>query len=415
MTIESPKQQPRVAPFNPYAPGYEVNPYPTLEALRTHAPITFWEVTRGWVLTRYEDILAVLRDDDRFTSSMTAWELFQAEGAAALVPEIKELSEAEIFTIPRKDHTRVRKLISPAFTPRVIDRLRPGIQAIVDETLEAVASQDRINVVSDIADRIPSRVMGSVLRIPPEHDARFHGFTLAWIKTTQPGMLKPEEIPTARARIREGIDLIRETIDERRRNPVENDLLSVLIQAEEQGDKLSTAELMSIVASLIAGGFETSIHLICFTVYNLLQRPELAAQVRASPELLRSVIDEVLRFDYFVKTGLARYALEDVELHGVTIKKGQMVLLAVNSGLRDEAAFPKPDTFDVNRGTYAHIGFGHGSHYCIGASLARLEVQVAVGSLFQRFPDMRLVAPPTFGPHAFNRKMEVLEVQLRPD
>jgi cytochrome P450 len=415
MSIDSPKQEPRAASFDPYAPGYDANPHPILEVLRENAPISYWEQGRGWVLTRYEDIIAVLRDDQRFSTNMADWEFGAGLGPEVMVPEVAEVSSSEIFRLSAADHTRVRKLISPAFTPRVIERLRPDIQAIVDETLDAVAARDSINLASDIAARIPARVMSSMLKIPPGNDARFHAFTVDWIKTFQPGMLRAEEVPAARLHIREGLALVRETIEERRRNPLENDLLSTLIQAEEQGDRLSTMELLSLVAALIAGGFETSIHLICFTVYNLLQRPELAEQVRASPELLKKAIDEVLRFDYFVKTGLARFAREDVEIRGVTIKKGQIVHLVVISGLRDEAMFPKANTFDVQRDTYAHLGFGHGSHYCIGASLARLEVQVAVGSLLQRFPAMRLVKPPTFGPHAFNRKMEVFEVQLRPE
>ncbi|PTL82406.1 cytochrome P450 [Vitiosangium sp. GDMCC 1.1324] len=403
------------ADFNPYAPGFDANPYPAFEKLRTQTPIGYWEQGRGWLISRYEDAVAILRDSKRFTSDRNEWELASVMGTAALVPELAELNKHSLLSLANQDHVRVRKLVSPALTPRAIERLRPEIQSIVDELLSVAEAKGTVNVITDIADLIPARVIGSMLKMPKGREALFQRFTEAAVKTFIPGLLQGPEVETLRADIREGVALVRETIEDRRRNPLENDILTTLIQTEEQGDRLNTAELLSLVSSLIVGGFETTIHLIGFTVYHLLSRPEVLAQVKAEPELVKNLIEEVLRYDNFGKMGIARYALEDVELSGVTIKKGQMALIMLGSSLRDEAAFDKAEVFDVRRNTNASIAFGHGAHYCIGANLARLEVQLAVGALLQRFPEMKLVKPVSFGPHPVIRRIESLEVRLRPE
>ncbi|OJT26612.1 cytochrome [Archangium sp. Cb G35] len=411
MSPQTPSHPPSVA-FAPDAPGYVLDPYPALEELRTKAPLYYWPEGRSWLLSRYEDATAVLRDSKRFSPNRDEWEFAAVAGSAALIPELAELNKGGLFALSGSDHARVRKLVSPALTPRAIERLRPELQAIVDDILNDLKGRNTINVVTDISDRIPPRVIGSMLKIPKGRETLFQRFTEAAIKSFLPGLLRPEEVPSLRADVQEGIALVRETIEERRRNPLPDDILTTLIQTEEQGDRLNTSELLSLVAALIVGGFETTVHLIGFTVYNVLKRPELLAQVKSEPELLKGVIEEVLRFDNFGKLGIARYALEDVEMGGVTIKKGQMVLVLLNSALRDENVFPKADVFDVRRNTNSSIAFGHGMHFCLGASLARLEVQIAVETFIKRYPALRLAKEPSFGPHPVIRKMESLEVQL---
>lgn len=413
MSLQTSSHSPSVS-FSPDAPGYVLDPYPLLEELRTKTPLAYWKEGRAWLLTRYEDATAVLRDAKRFSPNRDEWEFASMAGSTEMIPELAELNKAGLFALSGSDHARVRKLVSPALTPRAIERLKPELQAIIGEILDDVAGRDTINVVTDISDRIPPRVIGSMLKIPKGRETLFQRFTEAAIKSFLPGLLRSEELAALRGDIQQGIALVRETIEDRRRNPLPDDILTTLIQTEEQGDRLSTPELLSLVTALIVGGFETTIHLIGFSVYNLLKRPELRAQLRTEPELLKGLVEEVLRFDNFGKMGVARYALEDVELGGVTIKKGQMVLVMLNSALRDETAFQKADTFDVRRNTNASIAFGHGMHFCLGASLARLEVQLVVEMFFQRFPAMHLVKEPSFGPHPVIRKMDSLEVQLNP-
>jgi cytochrome P450 len=401
------------ADFNPYAPGYDQNPYPALEKLRAEPGLQYWPAGRAWLLSRYDEAVAVLRDK-RFTPDRNEWEFASVLGASVIIPELEELNKHGLFSLANQDHARVRKLVSPALTPRAIERLKPEIQAIVEEVLDAAAAKGTIDVTLDYAEKIPARVIGSMLKIPKGREELFQRFTDAVVKCFLPGLVGPAEMDSLRADMREGLELVKATIEDRRNAPLENDILTTLIQTEEQGDKLNKEELLALVSALIVGGFETTIHLISYTVYNLLQRPEVLAQVKAEPELMRNTIEEVLRHDNFGKMGIARYALEDVEVSGTTIKKGQMVLVMLGSALRDGAAFDKAEVFDVRRNTNASIAFGHGAHYCLGANLARLEVQLAVDSLLRRFPEMKLLAQPSFGQHPVIRKMESLRVQLTP-
>jgi cytochrome P450 enzyme len=414
MSHEQTQSEKKSCPFNPYAPGFDTNPYPAFKALRTQEPVSYWEQGQGWIISRYEDVLTALRDNQRFSTNPADWEFASTLGASVLIPEKDELLRSNLFSIPDADHTRVRRLVSPAFTPRAVEWLRPEIQAIVDELLDAAEAKGTVNLVSDIADPFPARVMSSLLKIPKGREVLFQRFTEASIKSILPTLVPPTELGAVREGIREGIVLMRETIEERRRNPRENDILTTLIQTEEQGDKLSTPELLSLVAALIVGGFETTVHLVGFTMSNILRRPELFAQLKAEPELIKNVLEEVLRFDNFGKLGLTRYAREDLELQGVRIKKGQRLFLMTNSAMHDEAAFTHPETLDARRATTSTLAFGNGMHFCLGVHLARLEGRIAVGTLLQRFPDMQLVKPPEFGPHPALRKLETLEVRLRP-
>lgn len=397
--------------FNPFAPGYAEDPYPAFEQLRQQSPVWYWPEGRAWLLSRYDDIVSVLRDE-RFTPSPKAWE-FASTARLPIPPEMEELNDHGLFALSNQDHSRVRRLVSPAFTPRAVERLRPEIQALVDELLDRASAEDTLDVASGYSLLIPGRVMSSMLKVPREYESVFQRFTGAVLKAFLPGMAPPEEHEQMRVDMREGIAMVSEVIEQRRKSLLENDMLSTLIQTEEQGDRLNKLELLSLVNALIVGGFETTVHLINFMVLNLLRRPEQLEQVRAEPELLKGVVEEVLRHDNFGKLGIVRYPTEDVQVGGEQIKKGQMMMLLLNSALRDSAAFDKAEVFDIRRNTNASIAFGHGMHYCLGANLARLEGQVAVGSLLSRFPHLRLEGQPVFGPHPAIRKIESLRVRLR--
>ncbi len=395
--------------FNPQAPGYTENPYPTYAKLR-EAPLSYWPEGHGWIASRHNEIHAIMRDN-RFTADRRAWALASTLQEFSF-PELEELDKNNLFALPNKDHARVRKLVSPALTPRAVERLRPQIQAIVDERLDAMAGKSVVDVVHDFSEHIPIRVISKMLNIPAERDAAFHRFADSAVKRLFMMLLSPEERERMRAGIREGIAMIGEVIEDRRKNPIEGDILTGLIQSEEQGDRLSKPELISLVSALLVGGSETTVHLIAFMVHNLLQRPELVAEVQKDPELMKGVVEEVLRFDSFGKFGTFRYATEDVEVGGVTVKKGEMVILFFSAALRDELAYADPDKFDPRRDAVGSLAFGSGAHYCIGANLARMEGQIAVGSLFSRFPGLKVESPPTFGPHPAIRKMDSFKVRI---
>ncbi|KYF84995.1 cytochrome [Sorangium cellulosum] len=395
--------------FNPFAPGYTEDPYPVYARLR-EAPVRYWEEGHGWIISRHNEIQAILRDS-RFTADRAAWAHASAFGVGS-IPEVEELNRHGLFSLPDRDHARVRKLVSPALTPRAVERLRPMVQAIVDERLDAIAGKGVIDLVHDFSEHIPVRVISSMLHIPQQHDAAFHRFADSAVKQLFMMLMTPEEIQRMVAGIREGMAMLGEVIEERRRNPIEGDMLTSLIQSEEQGDRLSKPELVSLVAALLVGGSETTVHLIAFMVLNLLKRPEVLAEARRDPELMKGVVDEVLRFDSFGKFGTFRYATEDVELDGARIAKGEMVVLFFSAALRDEAAYPDPDKFDPRREAAGSLAFGGGAHYCIGANLARLEGQVAVSSLLHRFPGLKIESQPTFGPHPAIRKMDSFKLRL---
>ncbi len=400
--------------FTPYAPGVVENPAPMLARLREEAPVVYWEQGRCWVVSRYDDVVAVIRDP-RFTPNRAAWEFVEDEQMVAVrCPEFDEVIKGGLFSLSPKDHARVRKLVSPSFTPRAVERLRPEVQRIVDETIDAATTGGTLDVARDFAEPIPVAVISAMLNIPERHRTCFHRFADATIRQLFPALIPPAEAERFSGYVREGLAMIGEVIDDRRKNPIEGDILTSLIQAEEQGDRLNKMELLSLVAALIVGGSETTVHLIGFMVLNLLRRPEVLAAVQAEPELMKGVLEEVLRLDNFGKLGIQRYAIEDTEIGGVTIKKGQMVMLLLQSALLDEAAFPEAHTFDPRRDAGASIAFGQGAHYCLGVNLARLEGQVAVGTLLKRFPRMQLEGEPVFGPHAAIRKLDSIKVRLNP-
>ncbi|AKT42689.1 cytochrome P450 [Chondromyces crocatus] len=413
MLEQNRENAPQKVDFDPFTNDYAKDPYPTLERLRANSPLLYWEEGRCWVASRYATVVVLLRDP-RFTTDRSVWEHAGHGQAAALCPEFVEMNRNGLFSLDQVAHARVRKLVSPSFTPRAIERLRPAVQGIVDEVLDAAEGKDVLDVTRDFADQIPVRVIGALLNIPADRQAQFHHFADAVVRQLMPMLIKPSEIEENFAAIREGIAMIEGVIEERRQHPIEGDILTSLIQAEEQGDRLSKGELVSLVSGLVVGGSETTVHLIGFMVLNLLQRPELLAEAKANPELIKGVLEEVLRFDNFGRLGITRYAKEDIELDGARIKKGQMVILMLNSAMRDAAAIPMPDTFDPHRDTVTSLAFGNGAHFCLGASLARLEGQIAVGTLLSRFPDLRQEKGAVFGPHPLIRKLDSLQVRLRP-
>jgi cytochrome P450 len=392
--------------FNPEDADYTRDPYPTYAFLRGNGPY-YWAKHDAYVFSRYEEVATIMRDR-RFSLNWRDWE--HSPPPAKEQSEYDRLTEHGLFVVPAEDHTRLRKLISPAFTPRAIERMRGGVQDIVDEAIAAIAPVDGCFDITQLADHIPLRAISSVLGIPREHDPVFRRFGMSIIDATNP-RITPEE----RARVLEpfpdGVALLRRLIDERRGNPGP-DVLSALIQAEEAGDRLSHDELIALVMGLIAAGSETTVHLICFAVYNLLRHPDQLALVQADPSLLRAALDEVLRYDSFGKNGVPRFPTEDTEVFGVKLRKGQMVYPHLPAALRDPDAFDRPDIFDIKRDRVSNISFGTGPHHCVGAALARLEGEIAVGTLLTRFPTLALAGEPKFAEHAFLRKMDALPLRI---
>jgi cytochrome P450 len=394
--------------FNPGAPGFDADPYPEFARIREGAPVYYWKPAQAYVVTRFEDVARVLRSPSLSSDPLSVGRPSMEE---VLPEEVRAPFAQGLFRLAPRDHLRVRKAVSPALTPRAVERMRPAIQRLVDEALAPFEGKDEIEI-AEFAEFIPLRVIAHMLAIPPEHEVLFRRFGEAIVSTIDPRLSQAERAEVL-GPVPEGMALIRSIIAERRKNPGD-DLLSALIRAEEAGDKLSEDEMLGLVAALIAGGSETTVHFIGYAVKSLLCVPERVDAIRKDPSLLRSALEEILRFDNFGKAGTMRYALEDFEVGGMTIPKGSAIMGLLPAALRDPRAFPDADTYDPRRQTEETLHFGTGPHFCLGASLARVEAEIAIRTFLDRYTDMRVVGEPVYAGHPIIRKLASLRVAVTP-
>ena len=366
-------------------PRFKANPYPFYARMRAETPVfpvSVPIVGRGWVVTRYEDVVTVVKDD-RFSRDilpMVRW----------LPGFVRVPLTRQMLSQDPPDHTRLRKLVSQAFTPRRIELLRDRIQAVCDELLEAAPRTGSFDLVRDYALPIPLTVIAELLGIPKEDRRRFHTLAQGSLPiSVASGILDiPMALPYAWLLVR----YFRRLFAERRARPGD-DLLSALVQAEEAGDRLDEDELLGIANLLLVAGYETTMHLIGSAALALLQHPDQRARFVSEPGLTNSAIEELLRYTSPAEMTTPRIAREDVTLASVTIPRGEWVIAVLGSANRDESVFRDPETLDLARDPNPHVAFGQGRHFCLGASLARMEAQVALTTLFARFPGLRLTQP----------------------
>jgi len=370
--------------FNPMDPAFLADPYPTYRRLRTedpvhHSPLDFW------VLTRYEDVVAVLRDP-RFIKEPLAG--FVAARFGVAVPPGVGVS---MLDRDPPDHTRLRSLVSKAFTPRVVEGLRPRIQEIVDSLITRAEAAGSMDLIEEFAYPLPVNVICEMLGVPVEDHERFKGWSLDIARGLDSILLPPEsEVPRRSGAARHAMgDYFRGLVAERRASP-RGDLLSALIAAEEAGDKLSEDELLATCILLLIAGHETTVNLIGNGTLALLRNPGELRRLRETPGLIGSAVEELLRYDGPVQR-TARIPSTDITIGGRTIGKGEMVMPFIGAADRDPAQFPDPDRLDLARTDNRHIAFGWGIHFCLGAPLARVEGQIAIDTLVRRFPKLELV------------------------
>ena len=373
--------------FNPLLPEFHADPYPFYRRLREqepvhHSPLGFW------VLTRYDDCVNVLRDPrfgrEEFQQMLTAVYGDETEKPA--------LPRSMLFRDP-PDHTRLRALVSKAFTPRMIETMRAHIQEIVDRLLDRVAGQDGMDVVEDLAYPLPVTVICEMLGVPVDDHASIRGWSADIARSLDAiGLPSDAAIVERGRRSRRALaDYFRALVVQRRARP-QADLLSGLLAAEEQGDKLTVDEVIAMCLLLFIAGHETTVNLIGNGTLALLRHPDQLARVRDDPALIPTAIEELLRYDSPVQR-TARIATTDVEIDGHRVSKGAMVIAALGAANRDPAQFAEPDRLDVTRRDVRHISFGHGIHFCLGAPLARVEGQIAIGTLLRRMPKLVLAEP----------------------
>ncbi|WP_339223984.1 cytochrome P450 [Paenibacillus sp. FSL W7-1332] len=352
------------------------NPYPVYEKLRQSDPILnlqFPDGRFGWLISNYEQAVEALKDG-RFSKDI----------AKAMGQEQTSVFSTNMLFSDPPDHKRLRGLVQKGFTPQRIADMRGHIQEIADNLLDAVSSRDTINLIDDYAFKLPIIVISEILGVPTEDQDKFRLWSNSII-----GASNQEMNEQVVQHMNEFIAYLKDWFAKVREQPGD-DMISQLVIAENQGDRLSEQELYGVVTLMIIAGHETTVNLIGNGVLALLEHPEQRKLLQEQPELIHGAIEEMLRYNGPVEFSTSRWAAEDMDFHGVHMKKGDLVVIALNSANRDASQFENPDIFDITREKSQHLAFGKGIHLCLGAPLARLEGEIAINTLLRRYPHFEL-------------------------
>jgi len=379
------------------SPAFRRDPYRMYRLLREHAPVHRVEqgAMRFTLLSRHADVVAVLRDprmsvDRPFQPKPPpAGEAVDPATLHPLARTLRALSRIMLFRDP-PDHTRLRGLVNKAFTPRMVESLRPRVEALVDELLAPALADGGFDVVRDFAEPLPIRVIAELLGLPPEDRADLKRWSDE-LAVMLDGSIAMQHVGRAVQAGIAVIEYLRTHLEAKRRDP-KDDLISAMVSAQER-DRLTDDEILGTVLIVMGAGHETTTNLIGNGVLALLRHPDQLARLRAEPELVASAVEEILRFDSPVQA-TSRLPIEDVEIGGVRFPKGGEIGLLLGAANRDPAVFADPERFDVGRAENRHLSFGLGIHFCLGAGLARLEGQSALGALVARAPGIALAIEP---------------------
>ena len=378
--------------YDPTSAGILSDPYNTYDRLRTLDPVHRMRLINGWVLTRYEDVDMVLRDHRRFSKN-----------------DGREDEYRSMLHHDPPDHTRLRSLVSKAFTPRAVRELHPRVQRIVDEFLNELEGKDRFDLIESLAFPMPVTVIAEMLGVPAQDMDRFKHWSNDVSLTIEPS-LREDQIRRVERASEELYAYFEEIIEERRREP-QNDMITALLNAEDEGDRLTHEELLGTLVLLLVAGNETTRNLIGNGMRALLKHPDQLQKLRDNPDLLDSAINELLRYDSPVQLD-GRLAHSDVEVAGHRIRAGQRVLCAIGAANRDPSAFTEPEKLDIERNESSHIAFGRGIHHCLGAPLAMLEARAAFSALLDRFSHIELAYEPVYRKQVVLRGVEELWVEV---
>ncbi|MFI6350416.1 cytochrome P450 [Streptomyces sp. NPDC050560] len=364
------------------------DPHATAAALRERGPVLPVVLPTGlpaWLVTGYAEARDLLTDG-RLSSDGVYDRLERLREAADGKPSSfsADLARHLLNTDP-PDHTRLRTLVNKAFTPRTVARLRPRIEEIADELLDGLDTDRPVDLLDAYAYPLPMIVICELLGIPQDDREAFGAWSNVLVSTAP-----PEEIGAASASMG---GYLAELLAHKRTSP-SDDLLSALVAASEEGDRLSVPELIAMTFVLLIGGYETTVNLIASGVHALLRHPGQLAALRADPGLLPDAVEEFLRYETPNNLSSPRYTTEPLSVAGVEIPAGDFVVISLMSANRDSARFQDPDRLDVHRPTGGHLGFGHGIHFCVGAPLGRIEGEIAIGRLLGRFPRIEPAVPP---------------------
>ena len=385
--------------YNPISRKTLRDPYPLYDKLREKDPVHRMRLANAWVLTRYEDVDQVMRDHRQFS-----------RGTRSEAPFARGEVYRSMLRMDPPDHTRIRSLVSKAFTRRALAELAPRIQAIVDEQLDRVQGQDRFDLIQVLAYPLPSLTIAALLGLPTE-DAQLLGrWTDEQANVFFPNLSREEKQRMVDLS-EEIFQYVERQIELRQREP-RTDMITALIDAEEEGDRLTREEVVATLSLLMVAGNETTRNLIGNGMHALLKNPEQFDMLRKNPEMIDSAIAEVLRYDSPIQLG-ARYAPADTEIGGRRIRAGQVLVCAIGAANRDPSVFTDPDVLDISRDERSHISFGRGVHHCLGAPLATLKTRIAFLTLLDRYPHMTLAAEPSYNRlYTIQRGLEELWVDV---
>jgi cytochrome P450 len=396
------------------SPEFLADPYPFYAMLRSQRPVLWVPDMLGvgaWVVTGYSACSSALRNKQL---GKEAARVVPPEKLAQIPFESPDAAARRkndmLFTDPPR-HTRLRGLVSQAFTPRTVERLRGHVAQIADYLLEQAAPRGQADLIRDFAFPLPVIVIAEMLGVPPEDRDQFKAWSSDMIASLSP-VATPQDIKRLGAAIEMFDVYFRRIIEARRREP-RADLISDLVRAQDAGDKLTMDEMLGTCRLLLAAGHETTVNLICNGALALFRNPKEREALAADPSLLPGAVEEILRYDSPVQLTV-RFAMEDTEVSGQGIKRGDAVLAVVGAGNHDPAQFSDPDRLDIRReNAQSHLSLGGGVHYCLGAPLARLEGQIAIGALLRRYPGAALsTAPLEWNPNPTIRGLKELPITL---
>lgn len=397
-------QSAQAAAFDPntLAPAFYINPYPTYAALREYDPVHCCP-DGTWFLTRYADLDHIYRDRTHFSSDKKS--VF-APKFGVESPLYEHHTTSLVFNDPPY-HTRVRRPIVGALTPHVLQAMEPQIIALVDGLLDRLEDKGQFDFIEDFAAAIPIEVIGNLLKVPHEDRDPLRGWSLGILGALEPTVSEQQRTSGDQA-VREFTDYLRTLIEARRRAPLDNDLLTRLLQDPE----LSLTELLHNCVFLLNAGHETTTNLIGNGLHLLLTHPDSLQSLRTTPELMSSTVEECLRYESPNQLG-NRLVIERTSIRGVTFDPGTYLTLCIGAANRDADEFPHADVFDISRKPNRHLAFAAGRHACAGMSVARLEAQIAIPRLIHRFPHVQLAAEPIRGGRARFRGFRSLPASVR--
>lgn len=396
--------------FDPWSPAFVANPYPGYARLRAAGRVLHYEPTDQWLVPHHEDVAALLRDR---RLGRTYRHRFSHEefGRTAPPPEhepFHTLNDQGMLDLEPPDHTRIRRLVSKAFTPRRVENLVPAVRRIAAGLVAGLRADGGGDLIARVAEPLPVAVIAEMLGVPESDRAPLRPWSADICGMYE---LNPSE-ETARRAVRASAEFsgyLRDLIAERRGAPGD-DLISGLIAAHDEGESLTEQEMVSTCVLLLNAGHEATVNTTGNGWWTLFRHPDQLALLRADPSLLPGAVEEMLRYDTPLQL-FERWVLDDVEIAGTVVPRGSELALLFGSANRDPARVPDPDRFDITRAESPHVTFGGGIHYCLGAPLARLELAVSFGTVLKEIPGLRLVREPEWKPGFVIRGLEELLVE----